>query len=84
MELCSLRDIGGKRWIAVEIGLRIKRISKNWIRDIVILNLDKEKKKKKKSKVKEMNEQQLHMINPYSNELRPEQRSSYTFLSSWC
>lgn len=26
-----------------------------------------------------MNEQQLHMINPYSNELRPEQRSSYTF-----
>ncbi len=83
MELCSFKDIGGKRWIAVEIGLRIKRNSKNWIRDIgIILNLDKEKKKK--SKVKEMNEQQLHMINPYSNELRPEQRSNYTFLSSWC
>jgi hypothetical protein len=44
---------------------------------MVILNLDKEN-----IKVKEMNEQQLHMINPYSNELRPEQRSNYTFLSS--
>lgn len=31
-----------------------------------------------------MNEQQLHMINPYSNELRLEQRSGSTFLSSWC
>ena len=28
-----------------------------------------------------MNEQQLHMINPYSNELRPEQRSNHTFFS---
>ncbi len=83
MELCSFKDIGGKRWIAVEIGLRIKRSSINWIRDIVILNLDKEERKKN-SQVKEMNEQQLHMINPYSNELRPEQRSSYAFLSSWC
>ncbi len=44
MELCSFKEIGGKRWIAVKIGLRIKRNSKNWIRDIVILNLDKESK----------------------------------------
>jgi hypothetical protein len=28
-----------------------------------------------------MNEQQLYMSNPCFNELRPEQRSSYTFLS---
>jgi hypothetical protein len=28
-----------------------------------------------------MNEQQLDMINPYSNELRPRQRSRYTLLS---
>lgn len=32
----------------------------------------------------EVNEQQLHMINPYSNELRLKQRSSSTFLSNGC